>query len=97
MRFLGLTYRLSGLDGHIPSYARSAIGIGHEARVLTTLHSFARLGKSGLCGRVVLLHELKLNNVANIGGNGLGVVSKDGRHTSRDRLQTSDYYLIKIS
>jgi len=58
-----LTKRFLGGDLHLPLNAALSFGVGHEAGVHTTIHFFARIGKSGLGDGVVLLHEDKLDLV----------------------------------
>jgi hypothetical protein len=85
-----LTQRVGGGDGHVPCHASLAIWVGHEARVHATCHGLARLREGGLCGSVVLLHELELDYVAHGGGDGLGSVSENGSHACGDGGQSTN-------
>ena len=85
-----LTQRVGGRDGHVPCHTSLALRVGHEARVHATCHGLARLREGGLCGSVVLLHELELDDVAHGGGDGFWSVSENGSHACGDGGQSTN-------
>ena len=91
-----LTKRFLRLNSHVPRHARLALWVRHEARVHSSFHLLARLGKGGLCSRVVFLHEFEYNHVADGGFDGFWAVTEDGRHTGCYGLDTTNDDLLMV-
>lgn len=70
------------LEHHHRGRADSVVGIRHEARVDAALHGHTGLAEGGLCDRVVLRHEVKLDHITRSGLDGIRGVDKTSVSTN---------------
>jgi hypothetical protein len=90
------TESLLGLNSHVPGDTGLALGVGHEAGVHAAFHLSARVCEGGLRHGVVLLHELEHDDVADLGGDGLGGVEKGWCHSRRYWREATNDDLRKV-